>query len=65
MTSPEIANPEAGNKLGELVVPDSLQSNNLRPSSSGMLMKDKPVILVVGDQPKNIEQFREKGYQLT
>jgi putative two-component system response regulator len=68
MTSSEIVNPEVGNKLGELVVPDSLQSNNLRPASSGMLMKDKPVILVVDDQPQNIELLEaylvSQGYEI-
>jgi putative two-component system response regulator len=68
MTSSEIVNPEVGNKLGELVVPDSLQSNNLRPASSGMLMKDKPVILVVDDQPQNIELLEAylvpQGYEI-
>ena len=63
MTSPEIANPEAENKLGDLVVPDSL-----RPLSSGMLMKDKPVILVVDDRPQNIKlleaHLAQQGYEI-
>lgn len=52
MISAKIVNLKTNNKSGPLVVPNSLPPDNLQPASSGMV---KPAILVVDDQPKNIE----------